>query len=134
MIVTPLVLRPSSHGNVIVPFHLRTQSFCSPLNSLFVRSRNWANFWNGQIGCSKGNRTIAYEFCFVFRRGQNRSVDIFSIGPFRRERNGTIAHRSSSRFTYLVDLFFGTERFYLKCSRLKATLQRFTFRNDCVFT
>ena len=45
-------------------------------------------------------------------------------------KNGTIAYRSTFRIIYLVGPFFGTERFYLKCSRLNAALQRSTFRND----
>ena len=61
--------RPSSHGNAIVPFDFRS------------------NFWNEQIGCSHGNGTIAYQYCFVFRREHNRSVDLFSICLFTRERN-----------------------------------------------
>ena len=52
-------LRPRSQGNAIVPFHLRS------------------NLWNGQIDCSQGNGTIAYQFCFLFRRERNRSVDMF---------------------------------------------------------
>ena len=103
---------PSSHGNAIVSFHRRS------------------NFWNGQIGCSHGNGTIVYEFCFVFRRERNRSVDIFSICPFRRERTRTIAYRSTFLITFLVVPVFGTERFYLKCSRMNATLQRSTFWNN----
>ena len=41
-----LRLRHSSHENAIVPFHLRS------------------DFWNGQIGCSHGNGTIACQYCF----------------------------------------------------------------------
>ena len=88
-------LRPSSHGNAIVPFHLRS------------------NFWNGLIGCSHGNGTIVYQFCFVFRRERNRSVDMFSICLFRRERNRTIAYCPTFHITFSVVSLFGTERFYL---------------------
>ena len=55
---------------------------------------------------------------------------MFSICLFRREPNGTIAYRSTFRIVYLVDAFFGTERFSLKCSRLNATLQHYTFQNN----
>ena len=102
--------RPSSHGNAIVPFHLRS------------------NFWKGQIGCSHRNGTIAYQFCFALRRERNRSVDMFSICLCRRERNGTIAYCSTFRITFLIVPFFGKERFYFKQSLLNAALQRFTCR------
>lgn len=105
-------LRHGSHGNAIVPFHLRS------------------NVWNGQICCSHRNGMIAYQFCFLFRRERYRSVDMFSICLFRLERNGTIAYLSIFRITFLVVPFFRTELFYLKCSRLNATLQRSTFRNN----
>ena len=67
---------------------------------------------------------IAYQFCFVFRRERYLSADMFSVFLFRRVRNGTIAYR----FTFCVT-FFGTERFYLKRSRLNAALRRSSFRN-----
>ena len=41
--------------------------------------------------------------------------------------NGTVASRSTFRITFVVVPFLGTERFYLKCSCLNATLQCFTF-------
>ena len=105
-------LRPSSHENAIVPFRLHS------------------NFWNGQIDRSHGNGTIAYQFCFAFRRERNRSVDTFSICLFRRERNGMIAYRSTFRITFFSRSTSGKERFYLKYSRLNAALQRSTFRNN----
>ena len=105
-------LRPGSHGNTVVPFHLRS------------------NFWNGHIGCSNGNGTIAYQFCFVLTREHNCYVDMLSICLFRRERNGTITFRSIFRITFFSHFTFGTKRFYFKCSRLNATLQRSTFRNN----
>ena len=54
-------MRTNSHGTAIIPFHLRS------------------NFWNGQIGCSHGNGTIAYQYCFVFRRECYRSVDMLFV-------------------------------------------------------
>ena len=48
--------RPRSHGNAIVPFHLRS------------------SFWNAKIDCSHGNGTIAYRFLFLFTRERSRSV------------------------------------------------------------
>ena len=109
-----LSFRPSSHGKAILPFHLRS------------------SIWNGQIGCSHGNGTIVYQFCFVFSRERNRSIDMFSFCLFRRERNGTEQLRTVSLFVSLVQSFHFLERnlFYLKCSRLNATLQRSTFRNN----
>ena len=66
----PFSIRRSSHGKAIVPFNL-----CS-------------NFWNGQIGCSHGNKMLAYQLCFVFRQERNRFADIFSNCLFEM-RNGT---------------------------------------------
>ena len=57
--LTPMLsecLRARSDGKAIVPFHLRS------------------NVWSGQIGCSDGSGTIAYQFCFVFRWERNRYV------------------------------------------------------------
>ena len=54
-------LRPRSHGNAIVPVHLRS------------------SFWNAKIDCSHGNGTIAYRFLFLFTRERNRSVPQFSL-------------------------------------------------------
>jgi len=54
---------------------------------------------------------------------------MFSICPFRRERNDCVPFHLSYQFFWFVSLF-GTERFYLKCSRLNATFQRSTFRNN----
>ena len=54
-------VRPRSHGNAIVPFHLRS------------------SFWNAKIDCSHGNGTIAYRFLFLFTRERNRSVPQFSL-------------------------------------------------------
>ena len=79
--------RLSSHGNAIVPFHLRS------------------NFWNGQIGCSHGNGTISCQFCFMFRRKRNHSIDMLSICLFRRERNGTIVYRFTFRIAVLFEVF-----------------------------
>ena len=38
-----------------------------------------SNVWNGQIRCSHGNGTFAYQFFIAYRRDRNRSVDMFSI-------------------------------------------------------
>ena len=75
-----------SHEKAIFPFHFRS------------------NFWNRQIGCSRGNGTITYQFCFVFRRERYRSVDMFSICLVRRERNNCV----SLSFSYH---FFGPSSF-----------------------
>ena len=56
-----IIFRPRSHGNAIVPFHLRS------------------TFWNAKIDCSHGNGTIAYRFLFLFTRERNRSVPQFSF-------------------------------------------------------
>ena len=64
----------------------------------------------------------------MVRRERNRSVDMFSIRLFRRERNDCVPFHFLYHF--LVDPFFRTERFYLKRSRLDATLQRSIFRNN----
>ena len=64
---------------------------------------------------------------FVFRREQNLSLDLFSIYLFRWERNDS--YRYTFRITFLVVSSCGTERLYLKRSRLDATLHHSTFRN-----
>ena len=86
-LMTPfkLFLRPSLLGNAIVQFHLRS------------------NFWKRQIGRSHGNGTVAYQFCFVFRRERNPSIDMFSICLFRRERNDCVVFHFSH---YCLDVPF----------------------------
>ena len=117
--ISEAILRPSSHGKAIVPFH-RCSNFwngqigCShgkaivPIHrcsnfwtgrigcshgKAIVPIHRCSNFWNGRIGCSDGNGTIAYPFCFVFRRESNRSdPSLFQFLEwanrlFRRERN-----------------------------------------------
>ena len=142
-------LRPRSHGNAIVPFHLRSI------------------FWNAKRDCSHGNGTerfrIGFCFCshgnaivpfhsflfspcqffqqqqhFRMRLGQKsyRSVFWTSLAPhclFTRERNGMIAYRSTFRITYFIVPLFGTERFYFKRSRVNATPERSTFRNGTIW-
>ena len=41
---------------------------------------------------------IAYQFCFVFRRERNRSIDKCSICLFRRERNDCVPLHFSYHF------------------------------------
>ena len=48
------------------------------------------------------------------------------------ERNGTIAYRSTFRITYFSVPLFGTERCYLKRSRVSATPERSTFWNGTI--
>ena len=72
------------------------------------------------------------------RLGQKcyRSIFWISITPhclFTRERNRTIAYRSTFRITYFIVSFFGTERCYFKCSRVKGTLERSTIRNGTIW-
>ena len=99
------LLRPSSHGNVIGAFYLRS------------------NFWHGQIGCSLRNGTNFFEL----GRERNRSVDMvsaclldgngterlrivqFFVSLFGRsiclERNGSIWRVPVWRQTFSVTLF-----------------------------
>ena len=72
------------------------------------------------------------------RLGQKsyRSVFWTSLAPhclFTRERNGTIAYRSTFRITYFIVPLFGTERCYFKRSRVNATPERSTFRNGTIW-
>ena len=57
------------------------------------------------MGGSHGDGTIAYQFCFVFRRERNCSVDMFSICMFRQQRN----YCASLYFSYN---FFGRSIFW----------------------
>ena len=141
-----VILRPRSHRNVIVAFHLRS------------------SFWNAKIDCSHGNRTTAYRFFFFshenaivpfhsiffspchspkqqlhprmsLRKKSNRSDYWTSFAPhclFTRERNGTISYRSIFRITFLTVPPFGTERCYFKRSHVNATPERSTFRNGTI--
>ena len=45
-----------SHGNTVIPFHLRS------------------SFWNAKLDCSHRSGTITYRFLLLFRRKCNRSV------------------------------------------------------------
>ena len=140
-------LRPRSHGDAIVPFHLRS------------------SFWNAKIDCSHGNGTIAYRFLFLFTRERNRSVSEFFLQslPFfpvtttsthaLRETNLIVpffgpvltslpVHTGTERndclsFHFSYHLFhrstFGTERCYFKSSRVNATPERSTFRNGTIW-
>ena len=72
------------------------------------------------------------------RLGQNSYHSVFwtSLAPhclFTRERNGTIAYRSTFRITYFIVPLFGTERSYFKRSRVNATPERSTFRNGTIW-
>ena len=100
-----------SHGNAIVPFH---SFFFSP-----------CQFFQQQLHPR-------------MRLGQKsyRSVFWTSLAPdclFTRERNSTIAYRSTFRITYFIVPLFGTERCYFKRSRVNATPERSTFRNGTIW-
>ena len=100
-----------SHGNAIVPFHSFLFSPCQ--------------FFQQQLHPR-------------MRLGQKsyRSVFWTSLAPhclFTRERNGTIAYRSTFRITYFIVPLFGTERCYFKRSRVNATPERPTFRNGTIW-
>ena len=108
------IFRPRSHGNAIVPLHLLS------------------NFWNGQISCSHGNGTTAYQFCLC---SDGNAIVSLTCRPFacsdgNGTEQGTEAYRTTFRVAFLVIPLFVTERFYLKRSRLNVTLQLSTFRNN----
>ena len=125
--------RPRSHGNAIVPFHLRS------------------SFWNAKRNCSHGNAIVPFHSFFFspchffqqklhscMRLRQKSYFSIFgtSLAPhclFTREWNGTIAYCSTFRITYFIVPLFGTERFYFKRSRVNATPERSTFRNETIW-
>ena len=99
-------LRPRSHGNAIVPLHLRS------------------SFWNAKIDCSHGNGTIAYRFLFLFTRERNRSVSEFFLQslPFFPV---TTTSTHALRETNLIVPFFGPVLTSLP-------VHTGTERNDCV--
>ena len=101
-----VILRPRSHGNAIVPFHLRS------------------SFWNAKIDCSHGNGTIAYRFLFLFTRECNRSVPQFFLQslPFF---SVTTTSTHALRETNLIVPFFGPVLISLP-------VHTGTERNDCV--
>ena len=69
---------------------------------------------------------------FVLSSDRNAIVPLicFLFACLDGEWSGTIAYRSTFRITFLFVPFLGTERLYLKRSRLNTTLQRSTFRNN----
>ena len=100
-----------SHGNAIVPFHSFLFSPCQ--------------FFQQQLHPR-------------MRLGQKSYPSVFwtSLAPhclFTRERNDTIAYRSTFRITYFIAPYFGTERCYFKRSRVNATPERSTFRNGTIW-
>ena len=99
-------LRPRSHGNAIVPFHLPS------------------SFWNAKIDFSHGNGTIAYRFLFLFTRERNRSVPQFFLQslPFF---SVTTTSTHALRETNLIVPFFGPVLTSLP-------VHTGTERNDCV--
>ena len=141
-------IRPRSHGNAIVPSHLRS------------------SIWNAKIDCSQGNGTIAYRFLFLFTRERNRFVPQFflqslpffpatttsthalsaEILSFRfldqsctslpvhtgTEWNDCVPCHFSYHLFFIVPLF-RTERYYFKRSRVNATPERSTFRNGTIW-
>ena len=106
----------------LIRFHITLCVICSEhllaFNCLRPSSQGERNrsvpssfqFLERKIGCPHGNRTTAYQFCFVFGREHNRSVK-FSICLFRRERNGATAYCSTFRITSLVLPIFRTVLF-----------------------
>ena len=104
-----MTLRPRSHGNAIVPFHLRS------------------SFWNAKIDCSHGNGTIAHRFLFLLTRERNRSVPQFSLKSLPVFPATTFTHAFrpkilSFRFLDQSCMFF--------CTSLH--VHTGTERNDCV--
>ena len=100
-----------SHGSAIVPFHNFLFSPCH-----FFQKKLYPRIRLGQ----KSYRSVFWT----------------SLAPhclFTRERNGTIAYRSTFRITYFIVPLFGTERCYSKRSRVNATLERSTFRNGTIW-
>ena len=94
-------LRPRSHGNAIVPFHLRS------------------TFWNAKIDCSHGNGTIAYRLLFLFTRERNRSVPQFSfwsLPVFPATTTSTHAFRAK-----IFVPFFGPVLHLIACSHGNGT-------------
>ena len=99
-------LRPRSHGNAIVPFHLRS------------------SFWNAKLGCSHGNGTIAYRLASLFTRERNRSVPqllLQSLPFFRATTTSTHAHKGKISSFHFSDLFYTS-----------LPVHTGTERNDCV--
>ena len=90
-------LRPRSHGNAIVPFHLRS------------------SFWNAKIDCSHGDGTIAYRFLFLFTRERNRSVPRFSLYSFP-VFPATTTFTHAFRDKNLIVPFFGPVLHLIACS------------------
>ena len=100
-----------SHGNAIVPFHNFLFSPCP-----FFQQQQHPRMRSGQKFYRSGFWT--------------------SLAPhylFTRERNSTIAYRSTFRITYFIVPLFGTERCYFKRSRVNATPEHSTFRNGTIW-
>ena len=101
----------TEHGNAITPFH---KFFFGP-----------CHFFQQQL-----HQRI------LFGQKSYRSVFWTSLAPhnlFTRERNGTIAYRSTFRITYCIVPLFGTERCSFKRSRVNATPERSTFWNGTIW-
>ena len=115
-------LRPCSHGRAIVPFHRRS------------------NVWNGQIGFSQGNGTIAYPFSFGFRRERNHSVHILSFAYSEgnaKERNYCVMfhlsyHLFSRSFSWNGTVLFEAFASERSPSAFHFSEQYGTKWNDCV--
>ena len=107
-VVSTQTLRPSSQGNGIVPFHLHS------------------NFWDGQIGCSHGNGTIA---CQLLLCSDGNAIVPLKSFPFAcsngNKRNDCVLFYFSDHF--FSRSIFGSERLYFKGSCLNATFQRSAF-------
>ena len=106
--------------SVFVPVHTGTQSFRS---TVFLFSP--CQFFQQQL-----------HPCMRLGQKSYRSVFWTSLAPhclFTRERNGTIAYRSTFRITYFIVPLFGTERCYFKRSRVNATPERSIFRNRTIW-
>ena len=105
------IFRPLSHVNAIVPFHSFLFSPCQ-----FFQQQLHPRMRLGQ----KYYRSVFWT-----------SLALHCL--FTRERNGTIAYRSTFRITYFIVPLFGTERCYLQLSRVNATPERSTFRNGTIW-
>ena len=96
-------LRPRSHGNAIVPFHLRS------------------SFWNAKRDCSHGNGTIAYRFLFLFTQSFRFTVFSLVLAIFPRTTTSTHALRAKILSFRFLDKSFTS-----------LPVHTGTERNDCV--
>ena len=98
------ILRPSSHGNAIVPFRLRSDIFHLPVRTGMERN---------DCICLSG---LGWSGTIAFACPDWNGAERLHIVPLS--------------YHFLVVPIFGKERFYLKRSRLNATLQRSASPNN----